>query len=98
MRGHRLLFVLALLFALGLIGFANFPSDRDAVPDAEASRLVGGQLCIKAYTSVNCTQPPCMAASMFQLFGGGLTGCATTTYCGGGGNGCGLNYNACGGG
>jgi hypothetical protein len=60
MRGHRLLFVLASLVALGLVGFAKFPGDRHAVADSEVSQLVGGQC--QSLTLNECTGDVCSGA------------------------------------
>jgi len=93
MRGHRLLFVLASLFALGLIGFANFPGDRDAVPDTEASRLVGG-ICLSIYDSYNCNGN-CSGMFLSGLCTSAGDSESTNSYCGCGGTACGKNYNGC---
>jgi hypothetical protein len=89
MRGHRLLFVLASLVALGLVGFANFPGDRHAVADSEASQMVGG--CSSSYTIVNCGGTcggACYCCSGQQyacspggICGGGSTPCTCGTLC-----------------
>jgi hypothetical protein len=91
MRGHRLLFVLASLVALGLVGFANFPSDRPAVADSEASQMVGGQ-CTYSYTVVDC-QEACVGQCWC---GRGMEfACAMPHYCANGGNTCGLVIELC---
>jgi len=83
MRGQRLLFVLASLVALGLVGFANFPSDRYAVADNEASQLIGG--CASSYT-VFTTCGGCG--------GGGYCGSGSAYACSCGGT-CGANGYGC---
>jgi hypothetical protein len=55
MRRRQVLFVLATLFALGLIGLANLPGDGNAVADSQAARLFGGGQCTQNYTNISCT-------------------------------------------
>lgn len=92
MRGHRLLFVLAALFALGLIGFANIPNNRYAVADNEAAQLLGGQ-CTFSYKLKPCE--PCIG--MDYQKGGIDFYCSATRPCGGNLATCATAYLICGG-
>jgi hypothetical protein len=85
MRGHRLLFVLASVAALGVVGFAGFADDRNAVVDFEAAQLVGG--ACEYWTPVNCLAPCkgsclCGSGSSGSFYGQGIGG----GICGGGSN------------
>jgi hypothetical protein len=96
MRGHRLLFVLAALFALGLIGFANFPGDRHAVADTEASQLVGGAVPCTNSVLVSCGGD-CQGTCYSTNTNGTVSACGTRVFCAGNAL-CALVYNTCGGG
>jgi hypothetical protein len=81
MRGHRLLFVLASVVALGLIGFAKLPADRHAVADTEVSQLVGGQC--QNLTLTECEGGPC-SGSCGRAPADCYFGCTNACNCGNG--------------
>lgn len=82
MKRHRLFFVWASLVALGLVGFANVPGDRNAVADSQAAQLVGGA-CVRNFESVNC-DTGCVGTCLGTGNGNGNEyGCSKEDYCGG---------------
>jgi hypothetical protein len=80
---------------MGLVGFANFPGDRYAVADTEASQLVGGGCAF--YGTFTCVYPSCNMATC--ICGVGMTSyaCSLSNTCGGTNPNCGTLYCCCGG-